>query len=88
VAGSGVFSEIEESFISFHGVVRLAIHHGDWARVRVLVRVQAGDQLIKLFQVGVMARLLERVNHDRMNLACLRCPGFLWQVAWGCFRAG
>ena len=51
VSGDDVFAEIKEMFVTFHGVMGLAIHHRDRARVFVFLRVEAGDQLVELFQV-------------------------------------
>src|SRR5207245_1410503 len=86
--GDSVFPEIEEGFVSFHGIIRFSIHDCNRARVSVLVRAEARDQLVKLLQVGVMAGLFERINHDGANLARLCRPGgSRWRRAWAFFGA-
>jgi hypothetical protein len=76
VSGDDVFAEIKEMFVTFHGVMGLAIHHRDRARVFVFLPVEAGDQLVELFQVRVIARLPKGINYDGMNFAVLISPGF------------
>src|SRR5208282_3085257 len=68
--------EIQKLFVPFHRVVSLAIHDGDRTRVFVRFRVQLCDQLVELFQIGVIGRLVEGINDDRMNFGTLRRPGF------------
>src|SRR5438128_6506379 len=76
MAGDSVFPEIKKRFIPFHGIMGLAVHDRDRARVFASFLVQPGDQLVKLFQVRIIARLSEGINQDGMNLASLRSPGF------------
>ena len=88
MAGHGVLSEIQEAFVGGVGEMGLAVQHGDGTGVFGLVRVQAGDQLVERFQIGVIARLLEGINDHRVYLAARRGRGFVGNGHWLIRRFG
>ena len=70
-----VASKVEEGFIMFHRIVRLAIHDRERPRVDIFFPVESRNQLIERFKVSVMLCRFERVDDNRVNLAWSRSAG-------------
>src|SRR5438552_17558127 len=81
--GYDLSPEIVERLIAIQGVMRFAIQHRDGAGVKISLRIQSLDQLVKRLEIGVVSWLLERINDNWMDLA--RRPSCL-SFFFGCRR--
>src|SRR6266481_2839780 len=68
MSGYDISSEIVKHVVPIQRVMGLAIQHRDRAGVQTFVCIQSRDQLIKRFEVHVIARL-EGINDNWMDFS-------------------
>src|SRR6266850_8222288 len=83
VPGQGLLSKIIERPVPFHRVMGLPVHDGNWPGVDVFLTVQASDQFIERFEIGISARLAERIDNHRMDTAMWFLPRFFLRLELG-----